>query len=257
MSPTARDRPQRAAHPAPRPGAARPAHRHADRAHGAAEPVDRPRPAVRGLRRHARLDAHGAGDGVPVRLLLDRDRRLRDLPRARLEDVAAPARRRRRRAGAARSASSSCPRGCCSSSTRCSSASASRSSASRSTASGSPSRSSRWPSRRWSCARGLAAAAALGTVQQLNAVTNLGTMLLARPRRRARPGHGAAEVGPAGVARLAGQLGDGELPRHDPRRQGPRRHRSSRSRRCSACRSCSSTFALWRLRRDAPKRTWG
>jgi len=103
---------------------------------------------------------------------------------------------------------------------------------------------------------GLAAAAALGTVQQLNAVTNLGTMLLAglggalvpvmelpkwvQPVAPASPvnwamegyrdtildGHGVADV----KLPLAAMFGLSIV---------------------------LLTFALWRLRRDAPKRTWG
>ena len=103
---------------------------------------------------------------------------------------------------------------------------------------------------------GLAAAAALGTVQQLNAVTNLGTMLLARPRRRARAGHGAAEVGPAAVAVSpvnwamegyravildGGGVGDVVLPLAG----------------MVGLSVVLVAFALWRLRLDAPKRTWG
>ena len=103
---------------------------------------------------------------------------------------------------------------------------------------------------------GLAAAAALGTVQQLNAVTNLGTMLLAglggalvpvmelpkwvQPLSPLSPVNWAME-GYRGVILDGKGLGEIQLP-------------------LAAMFGLSVVlvaFALWRLRLDAPKRTWG
>jgi ABC-2 type transport system permease protein len=103
---------------------------------------------------------------------------------------------------------------------------------------------------------GLAAAAALGTVQQLNAVTNLGTMLLAglggalvpvmelprwvQPASPASPVNWAME-GYRTTILDGGGLADVRLA-------------------LAAMLGLSFAlvaFALWRLRLDAPKRTWG
>jgi len=103
---------------------------------------------------------------------------------------------------------------------------------------------------------GLAAAAALGTVQQLNAVTNLGTMLLAglggalvpvmelpkwvQPAAVVSPVNWAMD-GYRGV--ILDGLGVADI------------ERSLAS--MGALSVVLVAFALWRLRRDAPKRTWG
>ena len=103
---------------------------------------------------------------------------------------------------------------------------------------------------------GLAAAAALGTVQQLNAVTNLGTMLLAglggalvpvmelpkwvQPVSPVSPVNWAMESYRTTILD-GGGLADVRLA-------------------LGAMLGLSLVlvaFALWRLRRDAPKRTWG
>ena len=103
---------------------------------------------------------------------------------------------------------------------------------------------------------GLAAAAALGTVQQLNAVTNLGTMLLGglggalvpvmelpkwvQPLSVASPVNWAMEGYRDTILDGAG-VGEIVLP-------------------LVAMASLSvvlAAFALWRLRHDVPKRTWG
>jgi ABC-2 type transport system permease protein len=105
-------------------------------------------------------------------------------------------------------------------------------------------------------AAGLAAAAALGTVQQLNAVTNLGTMLLAglggalvpvmelpkwvQPAAVASPVNWAME-GYRDTILDGGGVGDVVLSLVA----------------MVALAIVLTTFALWRLRRDAPKRTWG
>jgi ABC-2 type transport system permease protein len=105
-------------------------------------------------------------------------------------------------------------------------------------------------------AAGLAAAAALGTVQQLNAVTNLGTMLLAglggalvpvmelpkwvQPAAIASPVNWAME-GYRDTILDGGGVGDVVLSLVA----------------MVALAIVLTTFALWRLRRDAPKRTWG
>ena len=102
--------PQRAAPPAPRPRARRGARRHAARADDAAQRRDGVDSGQRGLRGRARLRADRAGHGVRVRVVRDRGRRLRDLPRARLAHVAAAARGGPRRPARCSRASSPCRR---------------------------------------------------------------------------------------------------------------------------------------------------
>ena len=103
---------------------------------------------------------------------------------------------------------------------------------------------------------GLAAAAALGTVQQLNAVTNLGTMLLAglggalvpvmelpkwvQPVAIVSPVNWAME-GYRDTILDGGGVGDVVLSLAA----------------MAALAVILVAFALWRLRADAPKRTWG
>jgi ABC-2 type transport system permease protein len=105
-------------------------------------------------------------------------------------------------------------------------------------------------------AAGLAAAAALGTVQQLNAVTNLGTMLLAglggalvpvmelpkwvQPVAVVSPVNWAMD-GYRGV--ILDGLGVADIERSLAAMTG--------------LAVMLTAFALWRLRRDTPKRTWG
>ena len=103
-------RPHRAAAAAPRPGPGGGARRHAARADDAAQRRDAVHAGHRGLPGRRRLRADRARDGVRVRLVRDRRRRLRDLPRARLAHLAAAARRGAERAARCWAASSPCPR---------------------------------------------------------------------------------------------------------------------------------------------------
>ena len=202
------------------------------------------------------LDAHRARHGLPVRLLLRRDRRLCDLPRARLAHVAAPARGRHRRPARCSPASSSCPAGLLvlqhavlfgfgivALGFKVNGA--------------------------WLavallalafalmilCA-GLAAAALLSTVQQLNAVTNLGTMVLGglggalvpvmelpkwvQPISPASPVNWAME-GYRDVILDGAGVGDVVLPLAA----------------MSGLAVLLAAVAVWRMRHDVPKRTWG
>ena len=97
---------------------------------------------------------------------------------------------------------------------------------------------------------GLAAAAALSTIQQVNAVTNLGRDGAGRARRRVRAGRVAAGLDRADRAHLPRLLGDGRLPDRDPRRRRRRRRarpagraasRSPPRSRGSRCGACGST----------------
>ena len=104
---------------------------------------------------------------------------------------------------------------------------------------------------------GLAAAAALSTIQQVNAVTNLGAMALGGLGGGFVPVESLPDWVAADRADLARLLGDGGLPHRDPRRRRRRRRRSARWPCWSRSPPRSPAIALWRLRLDEPKRTWG
>ena len=110
---------------------------------------------------------------------------------------------------------------------------------------------------RWCSCAGLAAAAALSTIQQVNAVTNLGAMVLGGLGGALVPVDGAAGVGPADRAGLARLLGDGGLPRPSILDGGGVGDVLAPAGRAGAFAAAVRGDRAVAAALDAPKRTWG